>query len=120
MGVTAFTKQPDCRAVCGFLGRTISNAKKAPRYIVCDRGSQFDCAAFRKWCKKQGIQRPRYGAIGRHGSIAVVERSILSIKYLLMLMPFISYRREEFRRQLLEIVEWYKDKLTQYLHQLPA
>jgi hypothetical protein len=89
------------------LGRTISNAKKAPRHIVCDRGSQFDCDAFRKWCKKKGIQRPRYGRIGKHGSIAVVERSILSMKCLLVLMPFISYRREEFVRQLLDTTQWY-------------
>jgi transposase InsO family protein len=109
MGVTAFTKQPDCRAVCGFLGRAISKAKKAPRHIVCDRGSQFDSDAFRKWCKKTGIQRPRYGRIGKHGSIAVVERSILTIKCLLMLMPFISYRREEFARQLLDTAQWYNE-----------
>ena len=107
MGITAFTKQPDCKDVCGFLGRTIAKAKKAPRHIVCDRGKQFDCDAFRKWCKKKGIQRPRYGRIGKHGSIAVVERSILTMKCLLTLMPFISYRREEFRRQLLDTAEWY-------------
>ena len=107
MGITAFKKQPDCQAVCGFLGRTISNAKKAPRHIVCDRGKQFDCVAFRKWCKKKGIQRPRYGAVGKSGSIAVVERSILTMKCLLALMPFISYRREAFLRELTEIVAWY-------------
>ena len=28
---------------------------KAPRHIVCDRGKQFDCDAFRKWCKRKGI-----------------------------------------------------------------
>ena len=109
MGVTAFTKQPDCKAVCGFLGRTISKAKKAPRHIICDRGSQFDCDAFRKWCKRTGIQRPRYGAVGRSGSIAVVERSILTMKSLLLLMPFISYRREEFVRQLLDTTQWYNE-----------
>ena len=109
MGVTAFTKQPDCKAVCGFLGRTFSKAKKAPRHIVCDRGKQFDCDAFRKWCKKKGIQRPRYGAVGKSGSIAVVERSILTTKCLLALMPFISYRREEFLQQLLDTVQWYNE-----------
>jgi transposase InsO family protein len=110
MGATAFTEQPDCRAVCSFLGRTISKAKKTPRYIVCDRGSQFDCGAFRKWCSKKGIRRPRYGAVGRSGSIAVFERSILTIKCLLMMMPFISFRREECVRQLLDTVQWYNEQ----------
>jgi hypothetical protein len=59
--------------VCGFLGRAIAKAKKAPRPIVCDRGKQFDCNAFRKWCNRKGIKPPRYGAIGKDGSIAVVE-----------------------------------------------
>jgi transposase InsO family protein len=112
MGVTAFTKQPDRRAVCGFLGQTISKAKKAPRYIVCDRGSQFDCDAFRKWCKRRGIQRPRYGAVGRHGSISVIERSILTIKCLLACLPFVPYRRKEFLRQILETAQWYNEHRT--------
>ena len=46
MGVTAFKSQPTCEAVCGFLGRTIGKAGKPPRYIVCDRGRQFDSNGF--------------------------------------------------------------------------
>jgi transposase InsO family protein len=78
-----------------------------PKYIVCDRGSQFDCDAFRKWCKRKGIKRPRYGAIGQHGSIAVVERLILTIKCLLCCLPVVPYRREAFLKELLATVEWY-------------
>ena len=39
----------------------------------------------------------------------MVERSILTMKCLLALMPFISYRREDFRRQLLDTVQWYNE-----------
>jgi transposase InsO family protein len=109
MGVAVFTKQSDSRAVCSFLGKTIARVGKVPRYIVCDRGPQFDCDAFRKWCKRKGIQRPRYGAIGKHGSIAVVERVILTIKCLLRCLPYVSYRREAFLAELLATVEWYND-----------
>jgi len=107
MGVTAFKNQPSCQEVCGFLGRTISKTKKTPRYIVCDRGGQFDCPAFRKWCRRKGIKPPRYGAIGRHGSIAIVERVILTIKGLLSCLLLVPYRREAFLRELTEIVAWY-------------
>ena len=107
MGVTAFKNQPSCQEVCGFLGRAIAKTKKTPRYIVCDRGGQFDCPAFRKWCRRKGIKPPRYGAIGKHGSIAVVERVILTIKCLLSCLPFVPYRREAFLRELTEIVAWY-------------
>lgn len=109
MGVTAFKNQPSCQEVCGFLGRTIAKAKKAPRHIVCDRGGQFDCPAFRKWCRRKGIQRPRYGAIGKSGSIAVVERVILTIKCLLACLLLVSYRREAFLRDLTDIVTWYNE-----------
>ena len=109
MGVAAFENQPNCRAVCGFLGRTIAKTKNTPKYIVCDRGSQFDCKAFRKWCKRKGIKPPRYGAIGRHGSIAVVERAILTIKCMLSCLLLVPYRREAFRRELNEIVHWYNE-----------
>ena len=107
IGATAFNRQPSCREVCGFLGRSIAKAGRAPRHIVCDRGKQFDCPAFRKWCRKKGIKRPRYGAIGQHGSIAVVERVILTIKCLLQCLPLVPYRREAFLRELPSTVEWY-------------
>jgi hypothetical protein len=109
MGVTAFKGQPTYAAVCGCLGSAIATAGRSPKYIVCDRGGQFDCDGFRKWCKRRGIKHPRYGAVGKHGSIAVVERAILTIKCLLHCLPYVSYRREAFQRQLTATVEWYNE-----------
>ena len=93
----------------GFLGRTIAKAGRATKYIVCDRGKQFDCDAFRKWCKRKGVKRPRYGAIGKHGSIAVVERAILTIKCLLSQLLLVPYRREAFLRELKYAADWYNE-----------
>ena len=107
MGVATFEKEPTSLDVRAFLGRAIAKAKKKPRYIVCDRGSQFDCKAFRKWCKRKGIKKPRYGAVGQHGSIAVVERFILTLKTILGCLLLIPYRRDKFREELLAAVEWY-------------
>jgi len=107
MGITAFKNQPNSEAVRAFLGRAISKTKKAPRHIVCDRGKQFDCDDFRKWCRKKRIKRPRYGAIGKKGSIAVVERVILTIKTALSGLALVPFRREAFVRELNEIVAWY-------------
>ena len=67
-----------------------------PTYIVCDRGKQFDGNGFRVWCKRKGIKPPRYGAIGRHGSIAVVERFILTMKGVLSCLLLTPFRREAF------------------------
>ena len=107
MGCAAFKAQPTSEAVRAFLGRTIATAKKTPKYIVCDRGSQFDCPGFRDWCRRKGIKRPRYGAIGQHGSIAVVERFILTMKCLLSRLLFVPYRRDRFQRELNAIAQWY-------------
>ncbi|HBO45079.1 MAG TPA: hypothetical protein DD670_14350, partial [Planctomycetaceae bacterium] len=109
MGCAAFDKQPTSEAVRHFLGRTIAKAKQTPKYLVCDRGVQFDCRGFREWCKRKGIKPPRYGAVGKHGSIAVVERCILTVKTLLACLPLVPYRREAFKRELDAIVQWYNE-----------
>ena len=109
MGTAVFDEQPSSEAVRTFLGRTIAKAGKAPRYVVCDRGRQFDCEGFRQWCRRKGIKPPRYGAMGKHGSIAVVERCILTMKTLLACLLLVPYRRERFRRELDAIVQWYNE-----------
>jgi len=89
----------DCRETFGF-----SNAQ---RMAEPSQGRQFDCKGFRDWCRRRGIQPPRYGAIGRHGSIAVVERFILTMKCLLGCLALVPYARDGFQRELAAIVEWY-------------
>jgi transposase InsO family protein len=79
MGVAAFKRPPTFRQVAAFLRRTIRKAGARPKYIICDKGVRFWCDAFKKWCKCRGI-RPRFGAVGKHGSIAVIERFIRSMK----------------------------------------
>ena len=55
----------------------------------------------------RGIKPPRYGAIGKHGSLAVVERAILTIKRLLACLLLVPYRREAFLRELACTIDWY-------------
>jgi hypothetical protein len=45
----------------------------------------------------------------RHGSIAVVERFILTLKTLLACLLLVPYRRQEFQRELDAIVAWYNE-----------
>ena len=89
--------------------RLLHRLGTTPKYIVCDRDSVFDCEAFRRWVKRKGIQPPRYGAVGKHGSIAVVERFILTLKQLLRQLPLIPLRRESFRRELVAVTQWYNE-----------
>jgi putative transposase len=108
-GIGVFARRPDCRAVCAFLGRAIRDAGAAPKYIICDRESIFDCDAFRSWVKRKGIQPPRYGAVGKKGSIAVVERCILTMKRECSRRILVPIRHNAFRRELRCFSDWFNE-----------
>jgi putative transposase len=108
LGVGTFFKQPTSEQVRALLGRAIHQAGATPRHLVCDRGKQFDAHGFRRWCSRRRIQ-VRYGAVGKHGSIAVVERFIRTLKESLRRLVLLPLRREAFRRELQFIAEWYNE-----------
>ena len=82
MGVASFKSQPSSEAVRAFLGRAMHSANAKPRHLISDKGGQFWNDGFKRWCKRKGV-KPRFGAVGKHGSICVVERFILTMKCLL-------------------------------------
>ena len=51
-----------------------------PKHLISDQGSVFTSAAFREFLDSYNV-KIRYGAIGQHGSIAVTERVIQTLKY---------------------------------------
>ena len=107
MRLGLFRERPNCRAICALLGHTIREAGAPPKYIVCDRESIFDCDAFRSWIKRKGIKPPRYGAVGKHGSIAVVERLILTLKNECTRRSVVPLRQTACRRELDWFALWY-------------
>ena len=50
-----------------------------PRYVITDNGGKFSCGAFEASSSRRRI-RPRFGSVGKHGSIAVLERFMRSKK----------------------------------------
>ena len=75
----AFRQQPTAAVVNAALDAAIAANGRGPDHLVSDRGSQFQ-DAYAAWCNGHKI-KPRWGAIGKHGSIAVTERTIKSLKY---------------------------------------
>ena len=73
-----FLKQPTAQAVCQLLDDARNAAGRAPKYTVSDQGSQFQ-DEYRVWCDDNDV-RPRFGAIGKSGSIAVLERFFRTLK----------------------------------------
>jgi hypothetical protein len=106
MGFSVFPKRPTLIVVRSFLGRMIAVAKATPKYLVCDKDSIFWCEEFKRWCRRKGI-RPRYGAVGQHGSIAVVERFIRTMKDEGTRRILVPQRRTNFRRELSHFFAWY-------------
>jgi len=106
VGFAIFKKKPTSLEVRSFLGRAISKAGKAPKYLITDRDKIFDCDAYRKWCKRKDI-RPRYGAVGKHGSTAIIERFIKSIKDECTRKILVPLRQDATRREVSFYICWY-------------
>jgi transposase InsO family protein len=102
-----FTKEPTAAEVLSVLDRAVAKSGRAPRYTVSDQGSQFQ-KEYRAWCATHGV-RPRFGAVGKTGSIAIIERFILSMKnecFRRIVLPFsVSLIERELDRYLL----WYHE-----------
>ena len=106
MGVMGFKKQPTSIQVRAFLGRLWAKVK--PKYLISDQGSQFWCDAFKAWCKRKGVE-PRFGAVGKYGSIAVIERFIRTLKDECTRRITIPLRRDDMRRELIWHFDWYNE-----------
>jgi transposase InsO family protein len=67
----------------GWINNTLESAIKkhgAPKHIISDQANVFTGSVFAELFKAHTI-KPRLGAVGKHGSIAVTERVIKTLKY---------------------------------------
>ena len=71
-----------------------------------DKDSIFFCDAFTKWCKRRKI-RPRYGAVGKYGSVSVIERFIRSMKSEGTRKIIVPLRLDAMRLELSCYISWY-------------
>ena len=108
MGFAVFPGRPNSLAVRAFLGKAIARANAMPKHLICDKDSIFWCAAFKRWCRRKGI-RPRFGAVGEHGSIAVVERLIRTMKDEATRSIVVPQRQTRFRTELTSFFAWYNE-----------
>src|SRR5207249_5363351 len=79
MGVAVFTKEPSSKQVRTLLDRAIAIAGAGPRHLITDQGIQFTAKGFGRWCRRLDIKQ-RFGAVGKFGSIAIIERVIRTLK----------------------------------------
>jgi hypothetical protein len=92
--------------VVAFLDRAGARATGWPAHLITDHGRQFTARAFRTWCARRG-SRQRFGAVGKYGSIAVVERFIRSLKDECTRMIVVPLRRDALVRDLDAYARWF-------------
>jgi putative transposase len=106
MGFAIYPGKPSSIAIRMFLGSLMSRVGQPPGHIICDQDSIFICDEFREWCGSKEIC-VRYGAVGKHGSIAVVERAIRTLKHECTRRIIVPRLRSNFRREVTTFVDWY-------------
>jgi len=105
--VRCFQSNPTAQQVTDTLDVAIAAEGVTPKYIISDKGSQFR-EEYSDWCDTRGV-KPRFGAIGQHGSIAVVERFIRTIKQECVGHIVVPLATEAFEQEFLTYVRWYNE-----------
>ena len=100
-----FDKEPSAEELCALLDQAVTEAGTPPRYAITDQGVQFQ-NEYRKWCEHHGV-KPRFGAIGQHGSIAIVERFIRSMKEEALRRILVPLSLGAMRAEVIAYASWY-------------
>jgi putative transposase len=108
VGFAVFRNHPTSGDVQRFLDRAIRNSGCSPKYVITDKGQQFWCDSFKRWCRRRAI-RPRFGVVGKQGSIAVVERFIRSMKTECTRLVLIPLQKSAMRYEIGAYVMWYSE-----------
>ncbi len=73
----------------------------------CSAAVRWD-TTFKRWCRTRSI-RPRFGAVGEHGSIAIVERFIRSMKSECTRRITVPFRLDAMRHEIACYATWYNE-----------
>ncbi len=107
VAAAVFENWPSSGDITDWLDVIIQSIGHGPQCIVTDQGTQFR-EDYRDWCTARGIE-PRFGAIGQHGSIAIVERFILSLKEECTRGIIVPLKLEVFQSELMAYFRWYNE-----------
>ncbi len=100
-----FSKEPASDEISELVTRAVTRFG-APKHFVTDRGPQFTADRFAATLANLGIKQ-RFGAIGRSGSIAIIERFWRTIKETLDVRFLPPLTRGQLEQQLDPALFWY-------------
>jgi putative transposase len=105
VGRAVFKQQPSAAEVVRVVEAARKHAGGAPKYTITDQGAQFR-EEYETWCKKRGV-RPRYGAVGKYGSIALIERFMLTLKSEGLRRIIVPLGRTAMQAEVEAFIGWY-------------
>jgi transposase InsO family protein len=108
LGLETYRETPSTAAVQKSVDRIARRYGRHPRYVITDKGSQFRASSWRRYCLTRRI-RPRFGAVGRHGSIAIVERFIRAMKAECTSRILVPLADEVIRHEFALFAVWYNE-----------
>jgi transposase InsO family protein len=107
LGLAVFKRRPTGAEICLVLDEAARRAGRAPKYTVSDQGSEFG-EEYLEWCEDHDV-RARFGAVGRHGSIAVEERFIRTLKEEGLAHEMVPLQHSAFCASLARFEGWYNE-----------
>jgi len=108
LAAAVFKSEPAASDLTHLLNRLCRSLRCSPAHLIADQGTQFTADAFRLWCRRRGIQQ-RFGAVGKYGSIAVVERFIHSMKNECTRAILVPFSTAVFEREIHHYVLWFNE-----------
>lgn len=108
MGFAVFTSEPSSEEITSALDRIWLKEGVRPKHLIVDQGPMFNCEHFEETWRQARDILPRFGAVGKHGSIAVVERFHRTAKELLRLIT-IPEEQSLFEMEISAIIRWYNE-----------
>lgn len=106
-GVGVFKKRPTAMELRDLLDRAMEESGRSPRILISDREGQFTSNIIAEWTTDNDVDH-RFGAVGKKGSIAVIERFFLTLKNECTRRLLVAFRESSFRRELDAYLSWYK------------
>jgi len=107
LGLAAFKRRPTADEICIVLDEAARRTGRMPKYTVSDQGSEFG-EEYLEWCDDHEV-RARFGAVGQHGSIAVEERFIRTLKEDGLVHELVPLRHTTFCASLARFEDWYNE-----------
>ena len=93
-----FDTEPSAHAIADLVQKAVAS-DEPHQHLISDRGIQFTAYRFRQTLRRLGI-RQRFGAIGKAGSIALIERLWKTLKNMLSLRSRPSLTRYDLEHRL--------------------